>query len=159
MPLGIALIGGEEFRSGCEELDRAILASVESERPRLLVLPTAAAHENPAMAASNGVRYFSELGADAAPLMVLDRSDAEDQALAAEVESADVVYLTGGDPAHLLDTLLGVAAAAQHDGCPRARGGARRVQRGRHGHGGLDALPWLAGGAGHRRKHRHAATP
>ena len=107
MPLGIALIGGEEFRSGCEELDRAILASVESERPRLLVLPTAAAHENPAMAASNGVRYFSELGADAAPLMVLDRSDAEDQALPAEVESADVVYLTGGDPAHLLDTLLG----------------------------------------------------
>lgn len=107
MPQGIALIGGEEFRPGCEELDRAILASVEAERPRLLVLPTAAAHENPAMAASNGVRYFSELGADAAPLMVLDRSDAEDEALAAEVETADVVYLTGGNPANLLDTLQG----------------------------------------------------
>ena len=107
MPKGIALIGGEEFRPGCEELDRAILASVEAERPRLLVLPTAAAHENPAMAASNGVRYFSELGADAAPLMVLDRSDAEDEALAAEVETADVVYLTGGNPANLLDTLQG----------------------------------------------------
>ena len=104
---GIALIGGEEFRAGCEEFDRAILASAGSERPRLLVLPTAAAHENPAKAASNGVRYFSELGADAAPLMVLDRSDAEDEALVAEVESANVIYLTGGDPAHLLDTLRG----------------------------------------------------
>jgi cyanophycinase len=107
MPRGIALIGGDEFRSGCEELDRAVLASVGAERPRLLVLPTAAAHEGPAKAASNGVRYFSELGADAAPLMVLDRSDAEDEALAAEVQSADVVYLTGGNPAHLLDTLRG----------------------------------------------------
>ena len=107
MPGAIALVGGDEFRSGCEELDRAVLASVEAVRPRLLVLPTAAAHEGPAMAASNGVRYFSELGADAAPLMVLDRSDAEDEALAAEVESADVVYLTGGNPSHLLDTLRG----------------------------------------------------
>jgi cyanophycinase len=107
MPRGIALMGGEEFRPGCEELDYAILASVEVERPRLLVLPTAAAHENPAMATSNGVRYFSELGADAAPLMALDRADAEDQALAAEVEAADVVYLTGGNPSYLLDTLQG----------------------------------------------------
>lgn len=107
MPRGIALIGGEEFRSGCEEIDRAILASAGSERPRLLVLPTAAAHENPTKAASNGVRYFSELGADAAPLMVLDRSDAEDEVLVAEVESANVIYLTGGNPAHLLDTLQG----------------------------------------------------
>jgi cyanophycinase len=107
MPGAIALIGGDEFRSGCEELDRALLASSGAERPRLLVLPTAAAHENPAKAASNGVGYFSELGADAAPLMVLDRSDAEDAAMAAEVESADAVYLTGGNPSHLLDTLRG----------------------------------------------------
>ena len=107
MPRGIALIGGEEFRSGGEELDRAVLASVEAERPRVLVVPTAAAHERPDMAASNGVRYFTELGADAAPLMVLDRSDAEDESLASEVESADVVYLTGGNPANLLDVLQG----------------------------------------------------
>jgi len=107
MAPGIALIGGEEFRPGCEEMDRAMLAAAEARRPRLLVLPTAAAHENPAMAASNGVSYFSELGADAAPLMVLDRSDAEDEAMAAEVKAADVVYLTGGNPANLLDALQG----------------------------------------------------
>ena len=107
MPRGIALIGGEEFRPGCEELDRAVLASTGAGRPRLLVVPTAAAHENPAMAASNGVRYFSELDADAAPLMVLDRSDAGDESIAAEVGAADVLYLTGGNPSHLLDTLRG----------------------------------------------------
>ena len=104
---GIALIGGDEFRPGCEELDLALLASADAERPRLLVLPTAAARENPAMAAANGVRYFSELGADAATLMVLERADAEDEAMAAEVKAADAIYLTGGNPEHLLDTLRG----------------------------------------------------
>ncbi len=107
MPDRIALIGGDEFRPGCEELDLALLASADAERPRLLVLPTAAARENPAMAAANGVRYFSELGADAAPLMVLDRADAQDEAMAAEVRAADAIYLTGGNPEHLLDTLRG----------------------------------------------------
>ena len=37
--------------------------------------------------------------------MALDHDDASDAGIAAEVESADVVYLTGGNPAHLLETL------------------------------------------------------
>ena len=42
--------------------------------------------------------------------MVLDRSDAENPDLASEAESADVVYLTGGSPTHLLESLRGVGS-------------------------------------------------
>ena len=101
----LALVGGDEFRSGCESMDAAILAATGKSRPVVLIVPTAAAFENPARAADNGVRHFRSLGAEASPLMVLDHDNASDAGIAAEVESADVVYLTGGNPAHLLDTL------------------------------------------------------
>ena len=101
----LALVGGDEFRSGCESMDAAILAATGNSSPVALIVPTAAAFENPARAADNGVRHFRSLGADASPLMVLDHDDAMDSGIATEVESADVVYLTGGNPAHLLETL------------------------------------------------------
>ncbi|MAF51983.1 MAG: hypothetical protein FI707_16350 [SAR202 cluster bacterium] len=101
----IALIGGDEFRQGCEEADRAILNAVGAASPKVLIVPTAAVEGSPSMAVDNGVRYFTDLGADAESLMVLDSSDARDEGLADEVELADVVYLSGGNPAYLLDTL------------------------------------------------------
>ena len=101
----LALVGGDEFRRGCESMDEAILRATGKSSPVVLIVPTAAAFENPARAADNGVTHFSALGADARPLMVLDRSDAESPEVVAEVESTDVVYLTGGSPIHLLEVL------------------------------------------------------
>ena len=103
----IGLVGGDEFRPGCEEVDVALLSSTGTKRPRVLVVPTAAAAEDPSRAASNGVRYFSHLGARAEALMVLGPADANDEHLISAVEDADLVYLTGGDPLHLLQTLDG----------------------------------------------------
>ena len=103
----IALVGGDEFRPGCEPMDRALLEATGVRRPSLLVVPTAAATQNPSKAAANGVKYFSDLGADASALMVLDAAHANDEALLSAVEDADVVYLTGGNPTHLLDVLRG----------------------------------------------------
>ena len=107
MPGLIALVGGDEFRSGCEPMDRAILDVTGSARPALLVIPTAAASSNPSKAADNGVSYLSRLGAKASALMVLDEADANDGKLLSPVDSADLLYFTGGDPAHLLATLEG----------------------------------------------------
>ena len=109
MPGVIALVGGDEFRAGCEDMDAAIVAAAGKRTPTALIVPTAAAFENPARAADNGTRHFAALGADAAPLMALDRRDADDPAIAAETDAADIVYLTGGDPSHLLDALRGSA--------------------------------------------------
>ena len=106
MPGGIILAGGDEFRAGCEVMDAAVLQSAGQDPPRVLIVPTAA-RRGAAKAASNGVAYFSSLGAAASELMVLDREDADDPELAAKVAGASVVYFTGGSPDHLLATLQG----------------------------------------------------
>lgn len=105
----IALVGGDEFRKGCEEMDRAILGATGQKNPSVLIVPTAAARQHSSKAASNGVAYFSDLGADASALMVIETRDANDDDLLQPVDAADMVYLTGGDPAHLLDALSGSA--------------------------------------------------
>ncbi len=101
----IALVGGDEFRRGCEGMDAAILKSTGVDRPRVSIVPTAA--QNPAKAASNGVSHFSALGAEASAVMVLGPADAADADLIAPLDEADVIYLAGGDPSHLLETLQG----------------------------------------------------
>ena len=103
----IALVGGDEFRDGCEPMDREILDATGASRPRVLIVPTAAARQNPSKAAANGVVYFEGLGAEADSLMVLDSEDAGDDGLVSRIGWADVIYLTGGDPAHLLKVLRG----------------------------------------------------
>ena len=101
------MVGGDEFRAGCESMDREILAVAGATCPKVLIVPTAAARQNPWKAAANGVSYFEGLGADADSLMVLDPRDADDDGLISRVPWADVVYLTGGDPSYLLDVLRG----------------------------------------------------
>jgi cyanophycinase len=101
----IALAGGDEFRAGCEVMDGALLEAAGVKRPRVVIVPTAAAKHNPSKAAANGVSYFSSLGAEASPLMVLGPETASDEGLISQLDVADVVYLTGGDPDYLLDTL------------------------------------------------------
>ena len=113
----IALIGGDEFRDGCEGMDEAILRATGKRNPVTLIVPTAAASQRPELAAENGARHFKALGADAHPLMALDRKDAMDPGMASEIASADLIYLTGGNPAHLLETL---ADSALLDGIKRA---------------------------------------
>ena len=105
MTARLALVGGDEFRPVCVGMDSAILEATGKERPAAVIIPTAAAFERPELAAGNGVRHFKALGADATALMALNGDDANDPSIAAQVEGADLIYLTGGNPAHLLDTL------------------------------------------------------
>lgn len=107
----IALVGGDEFRLDCEPMDRALLASVARQPPRVVVLPTAAAHQGPGLAAKNGERWFRRLGAHASSLMVVSALEASDPKLLAALDDAELIYLTGGDPALLLDILHGSAFA------------------------------------------------
>jgi cyanophycinase len=88
-------------------MDRHILQSIGKPNPRVLIVPTAAALENPARAADNGVRHFAALGAEASSLMVTDAAGANDASLVAAVDHADLVYFAGGSPVHLLNVLRG----------------------------------------------------
>jgi cyanophycinase len=104
----LALVGGNEFRDDCVPMDRALL-EVLGQEARVAILPTAAANENPGRAARNGVRYFSELGARAEAVMIVDGRTANDPALAGPLGDFNLIYLTGGSPVHLLESLRGSA--------------------------------------------------
>lgn len=104
MPGTIALVGGDEFRPGCEDLDRLIMQASGKNPAKVIIIPTAAV-TGPDKAAHDGATHFAALGAAASRLMVLDSSQANDPAFVAPVNTAGVVYFTGGNPEHLLATL------------------------------------------------------
>ena len=100
----IGLVGGEEFRVGCEDMDREIMQASGQDPSRVVIIPTAAV-TGPAKAANDGVRHFASLGGDSTELMVLEREHAEDPDMIAGIEGAGVIYFTGGSPDHLLATI------------------------------------------------------
>jgi len=102
----IGLVGSGEFTAAMADIDREILATLPA-HPRVVILPTAAAGERPEEWAYRGVEHFTRLGARRVGLMVLNWSHAEDPTNVAEVETADLVYLSGGKPARLLAALEG----------------------------------------------------
>ena len=102
----IVLAGGDEFRVGCEEMDREVMRASGRNPARVLIIPTAAV-TGPAKAANDGVTHFGGLGGDASQLMVLESAHAGNADFCEPVKNADVVYFTGGNPDHLLDTLRG----------------------------------------------------
>jgi cyanophycinase len=90
-------------------MDRDLLARLGS-RSKVIIIPTAAARENPALAAENGVHYFQRLGAQAGAAMVIDAETARSPILSAQIQEADLLYFTGGDPLYLLETMRNSAA-------------------------------------------------
>jgi len=100
----IALVGGDEFRPGCEGMDREIMRASGKDPAKVVVVPTAAV-TGPAKAANDGATHFGALGGDSSMLMLLERSHAEDPEFFSAATLADVVYFTGGSPDHLLETV------------------------------------------------------
>ena len=108
----LALVGSGEYLPAIAEVDRQLLALFDSP-PKVVCLPTAAGREGDAMIDSwmrRGVEHFNELGAESVGVRVWDRATADDPDLAAEIATADFVYLSGGKPAYLHDALDGSLA-------------------------------------------------
>jgi cyanophycinase len=95
----LALVGGGEWREGCEAFDADLLAS--SGGADVVVLPTAAAFEQPDQAVAHATDWFGRLGGRVTGLRVLNRRDALDPANVDVVRGARFVYLSGGSPLHL----------------------------------------------------------
>jgi cyanophycinase len=111
-PGPIALVGSGEFLPGMEALDAALLAG---RPPRAVFLPTAAGPEGPERVdywLGLGAAHYGHLGVEPVPLRVVDRDGADDPAFAAAVAGAGLVYLSGGNPGYLADTLHGSAVLA-----------------------------------------------
>lgn len=78
--------------------------------PRYVQLPTAAAQEGERSLRNwldLGAAQAERLGAEQVPVLVKDRTDADAPELAALVDGAGLIYLSGGSPTYLAQTLRG----------------------------------------------------
>lgn len=103
----ILLEGGAEFGGHMSEPDlRAIELAGGFDAP-IRILPTAAApDQNHVRAGNNGVRWFRALGAkDVEVVYAIDKTSANDEAIAAKLRSAKLIYLLGGFPRYTGETL------------------------------------------------------
>jgi len=123
----LALVGGGEWRGGCRDLDAGLLAA--SGAKEVLVIPAAAAFEQPDKVGVRAAEYFESLGVKCRSLPVLHRTEADDPRIAESVRGARFVYLCDGSPLHLRSVLKGSALfdailAAYHGGAAIAASGA-----------------------------------
>jgi len=86
---------------------------------RVIIVPTAAGVDYPEMAARNGINWFKQLGARPDAAFAIDSQSANAAQVVAKIESATLIYLPGGDPLFLVNTLRGskawMAIVAAHE--------------------------------------------
>ncbi|HEY8730078.1 MAG TPA: Type 1 glutamine amidotransferase-like domain-containing protein, partial [Acidothermaceae bacterium] len=105
----IALVGSGEYLPVMREVEAALIAG---RPPRYVQLATAAAPEGQKSLDRwhrLGKAQADRLGVEQVVVDVRTRADADDPALATAVAGAGLVYLSGGNPAYLADTLRDTA--------------------------------------------------
>jgi cyanophycinase len=117
----VALVGADEFLPAMAEIDAELLAATGRRRPRVAILPTASWPDGEAVFrrwAEMGIEHFQRLNAEVELVAVRERADAFDAANVQAIGEADLIYLSGGKPHHLLETLqaspVWAAATAAH---------------------------------------------
>ena len=104
----LALVGAGEFLETMSDIDRALLDRAGGKA--VAIVPTASAPDGRAVFdrwLRMGVDHFNGLGATATAVPAFDRSGCDDEANAASVQHANLVYFSGGKPDFLFDTLNG----------------------------------------------------
>lgn len=99
----VVFLGGSEFTDVHAELDRALLAETGVEQ--VVLLPTAAAYEEPDRVAKLAEAHFAELGAGLVVVPALDRTGTNDPANAELVRNARLIYMPDGSTMHAEATL------------------------------------------------------
>jgi cyanophycinase-like exopeptidase len=130
----VALHGGGEFLPGDEPFLRALLEAAgvaadgrgPGEPIHVVVAPTAAARHNPDASSRFGISAFQRVADGGRPIQletarVVDAASADDPITAGRLESADLVYLPGGDP-DVIPTLFPGTAAWRAIESARLRG-------------------------------------
>src|ERR1700729_895904 len=106
-PGPLALVGSGEYLPQMAEIERGLIAG---RPPRYVQLATAAVPDGPPVVErwhNLGRAKAERLGVEAVILEVNERRDANDATIAAQVEGAGLIYLSGGHPAFLAETLRG----------------------------------------------------
>jgi cyanophycinase-like exopeptidase len=101
----IALVGSGEYLPVMQGVEAALLAG---RAPKYVQIPTAAAPEGEKSLnywVDLGIRQAERIGVSAVPVVVENRADANSPELAQLVKDAGLIYLSGGNPAFLANTL------------------------------------------------------
>jgi cyanophycinase len=106
----LALVGSGEYLPQMLELERSLINDglANDKKPIYIQIPTAAAQES-----KERINYWQQLGKQAAdrlgvtqkflPILTID--DANNKELVADISGAALIYLSGGDPHYLANTL------------------------------------------------------
>jgi cyanophycinase len=103
----LALVGSGEYLPVMTEIEGGLIAG---RPPRYVQIPTAAAHEGAASLEhwiTLGRDQAERLGVEAVPVVVHDRAEADDPAMARLIDGAGLIYLSGGSPTLLAQALRG----------------------------------------------------
>jgi cyanophycinase len=106
-PGPLALVGSGEYLPVMAGVEGLLL---DGRPPRYVQLPTAAAPEGEQSLKrwlDLGAAQAERLGVEQVPVVVRDRAEADSPELAAQVDGAGLIYLSGGSPTYLAQTLRG----------------------------------------------------
>jgi len=109
----IALVGSGEYLPVMEDVDRTLLDSLNVKTPQVVCLPTAAGQEGDESInrwSRMGIAHFQKLGADVTVLRIINKETANDPQHEMLLESADLIYFSGGNPQYLYQTMQGSRA-------------------------------------------------
>lgn len=101
----IALVGSGEYLPVMQKLEAQLLAKKSG---TYVQIPTAAAPEGDESLrrwVDLGNQQAQRIGAVSVPIVIKDRSDAENETFAKQIQEAGLIYLSGGSPSYLADTL------------------------------------------------------
>jgi cyanophycinase len=105
----ILLAGGAEFGGAMALADRRAIELAGGSNAHLSIVPAAAAPDNNhKRAGQNGVDWFKKLGAvNVCALPLIDRQSADDATVIKALLQSRLIYLPGGFPRHLEQSLAG----------------------------------------------------
>ena len=104
----ILLEGGAEFGGQMEIPDRQAIEMAGGVDAPISIIPAAAAPDNNHLrAGKNAAGWFQALGATRLTVLpIIDRASADDPELAGSLQHSKLIYLLGGFPRYLAETLM-----------------------------------------------------
>jgi cyanophycinase len=113
-------MGSGEFTPAADQLDRWLLDRTPNPGGPVLIVPTASAPEGDETFnrwMQLGVDHYTRLGQHPEPVPLRTRDDASNPEFIAKLQSASLLFFSGGNPGYLVKTLEGTPFWNQLAGC------------------------------------------
>jgi cyanophycinase len=108
----MVLAGSGEYTSAMDIVDKYLLDVSDTTKPILLVATSCALEGQDVMEKWEhmGQGHFARLGADATPVRICDRADADNPEYAEQIRTAGIIWFSGGSPTYLAQSFHGTLA-------------------------------------------------